>query len=100
MTTWTRAAVVRRCGRCSDEIEVGEPMLEIATGAGRALVRCHRCADTPVPTDLPALPVRPPTTPPRGQSTLPLREPMPETMRADWKRASAGEREPGEDDGD
>lgn len=57
MTTWTRATVDTICGGSREHciIRPGEPMLVIELVSVKAkFYRCARCADRPVPPDLPA----------------------------------------------
>jgi len=71
-SSWERAALDQKCGRCGQRIYRGQPMLQIAIPAlSRPLRRCLQCAGEPVPADLPPLvDVQMPITPTlkRGRS--------------------------------
>lgn len=92
MRTWSRSPGYFVCGYCMETYPTGSPMLSIVIAVGaRATKRCTRCADEPVPENLPALVPRetpdPVPVPVRQIRGLPL----------DWKQVQAGDREPGEE---
>jgi hypothetical protein len=95
MRTWSTAGAPHLCGCCEHTIRAGDPMLTITlpglSEARRNLLRCAKCADEPVPANLPprAAPVliAPMVHVASGAGTLPL----------DWKAQAAGERDPGQE---
>lgn len=79
MNTWSRAAALTLCGRCTRYIEKGEPLFLIPVdGVKKPKQRCVNCAGEPVPADLP-LDAKPPQ------------------FAAVAQGLNFGEREPGED---
>lgn len=59
MRTWTRSAITRRCGLCSNAIKVADPILLLTiAGLKTPRVRCATCAGEEMPADLPPVPDR------------------------------------------
>lgn len=54
MIRWTRARVATLCGRCHQQIAVGDPLQLLGVGVGNKIqkYRCTDCAG-PAPPDLP-----------------------------------------------
>lgn len=97
MKTWTRAAVLTKCGgtcRGGDGyIKAGEPMLELRlVEMNVRKIRCVDCAGEQPPSDLPALLERSAIAP------SPLVRDGVVKLPFDARLAQTGEREPGEDD--
>ena len=89
--SWRRAFYRQLCGRCNEPIESGAPVLIVQlTGMARQLLRCVVCAG-PAPPDLPELVEQMAAT---QAPMVPLKH-VARPLAFDWKRAQAGEREPG-----
>ena len=44
MKAWYRLRAVQACGRCGEQMKVGDAVFQITGGAGWKVRRCHRCA--------------------------------------------------------
>lgn len=86
MTEWKRASYTMLCGGpCGTMIKAGDPVLLFTLpGLTVKKARCARCAEQPVPVDLPTTPAKRALEP---STMVPLR-----SIRAlpfDWKQKQA-----------
>ena len=91
MNTWYRLRTVDVCGRCGDQMRVGDPVFQITGAAGWKVRRCHRCASQQGES-LPAHVVEQPTVAHQVRTNFSERIDSMRALARDFKHSQAGER--------